>query len=546
VGARKVPTFASVFALTTADAAEPSGTAARVSLLCAGIFAASLSTACSERQKATPAFHPTEAPSAEPLPKVVPAAAERAKPVAAIHRDEVAPTTSESGPSGRRIYAKARFAWIQNAPRGSPGWIGYLSYGGSLALRGGSVEAARALGKGCDVWYAVEPIGYVCANESATLDAGDPIVKALAADAPDVTSPWPYQYAESLGAPRYRGIPSASDQKKNEWDLDRHEKQIELARSGGVLAKDLVGVDLEPAGVDAPALVAMSPLVRDERKFVAGGSTVAFTRSFDSGGRTFVVASDQAILPKDRVRPYPRSEFHGALLGDDVKLPLAFIRHADAPKLKKVDGKFEKTGETWPRLSHVEVTGTKVVIDFHTYWETKDNGLWAQEGDATVAELAKPPLGVSGSGRHTWVDVSILGGTLVAYEGERPVFATLISPGRGGIPFPGKDPLETASTPTGTFRVDGKFVTATMVSSTNDDLVHTEVEYVQNFHGPHALHGAYWHDRWGEPMSGGCVNLAPVDAKWLFDFSEPKMPSGWYGLRSTGDFGPATWVILHR
>ena len=57
---------------------------------------------------------------------------------------------------------------------------------------------------------------------------------------------------------------------------------------------------------------------------------------------------------------------------------------------------------------------------------------------------------------------------------------------------------------------------STMVSSTNDLLVHTEVQYVQNFHGPHALHAAYWHDDWGEKKSGGCINLSPRDAQRLF------------------------------
>jgi lipoprotein-anchoring transpeptidase ErfK/SrfK len=127
-----------------------------------------------------------------------------------------------------------------------------------------------------------------------------------------------------------------------------------------------------------------------------------------------------------------------------------------------------------------------------------------------------------------------------------PVFATLIAPGRGGVPYAGRDPLETASTPTGTFRVDGKFVTATMVSSTNDMIVHTEVQYVQNFHGPHALHGAYWHDAWGEQKSGGCVNLSPIDAKRVFEWSEPAMPEGWYGLRSVPGAGAATVVSIHK
>jgi hypothetical protein len=165
-----------------------------------------------------------------------------------------------------------------------------------------------------------------------------------------------------------------------------------------------------------------------------------------------------------------------------------------------------------------------------------------------VVRAAEPPPQVRArtGGRRTWVDVSVLGGTLVAYEGDRPVFATLISPGRGGVPVRGRDALETASTPTGTFRVDGKFVTATMVSSTNDLLVHTEVQYVQNFHGPHALHGAYWHDAWGEKKSGGCVNLSPIDAKRLFEWGEPAIPTDWYGMRSVPEMGPATVVVVHE
>ena len=70
--------------------------------------------------------------------------------------------------------------------------------------------------------------------------------------------------------------------------------------------------------------------------------------------------------------------------------------------------------------------------------------------------------------------------------------------------------------------------------------------FIQNFSGPHALHAAYWHDAWGQPKSGGCVNLSPIDAKWLFEWTEPKVPEGWYGLRAAKNFGLATEVILHR
>ena len=124
---------------------------------------------------------------------------------------------------------------------------------------------------------------------------------------------------------------------------------------------------------------------------------------------------------------------------------------------------------------------------------------------------------------------------MIAYEDTKPVFATLIAPGRGGVPTKGIDPIETASTPVGAFRVDGKFWTGTM---TNKAFVHADVPYVLNFHGAHALHMAYWHDNWGEKTSGGCINLSPEDSRWFFLWSEPAIPPGWHGMRSDKEFGP--------
>ncbi|NIV94533.1 L,D-transpeptidase family protein, partial [candidate division KSB1 bacterium] len=37
-----------------------------------------------------------------------------------------------------------------------------------------------------------------------------------------------------------------------------------------------------------------------------------------------------------------------------------------------------------------------------------------------------------------------------------------------------------------------------------------------------ALHGTYWHNNFGWPMSRGCVNLRTEDAKWLFRWTVPK------------------------
>ena len=54
-----------------------------------------------------------------------------------------------------------------------------------------------------------------------------------------------------------------------------------------------------------------------------------------------------------------------------------------------------------------------------------------------------------------------------------------------------------------------------------------DVPDVQFFDGAVALHGTYWHGDFGHPRSHGCVNLSPLDARWLFEFTEPHLPAGW-------------------
>lgn len=445
--------------------------------------------------------------------------------------------------------------WIQPQPRSSKGWLGYLTLGGSVRLFGGSREKAKTPGAGCDAWYHVEPDGYVCAGDDATLDPDDPEFVALKKDAGDPTSPWPFHYAESLGARRYAEVPSLDLQRKREWDLDKHQDRLAKARSAASdkdIPEEVAGVDLAPAGVSAPTLFDFGPKVREARDYVAPTSTVAFVEQFDAGGRTWLVTSDHAIVPKDRTKPYPKMDFQGVHLTDAVKLPIAFFRKKDRPHYVKKGDAFEAEGGHFARKSWVMLTGAKQIVKEGaadvTYLETQEGSFWVREDDAAIAaESTDPPNVLQGrEGRRTWVDVSVLGGTMVAYEEGKPVFATLIAPGRGGIPYPGRDPISTASTPVGTFRVDGKFLWASMVSSTESTLVHSEVMYVQNFHGAHALHGAYWHDGWGELKSGGCVNLSPIDSKWLFEWSEPRLPPGWQGLRSVAAFGPPTVVRVRR
>jgi lipoprotein-anchoring transpeptidase ErfK/SrfK len=45
------------------------------------------------------------------------------------------------------------------------------------------------------------------------------------------------------------------------------------------------------------------------------------------------------------------------------------------------------------------------------------------------------------------------------------------------------------------------------------------------FHGEGvSIHATYWHNNFGEPMSHGCVNCSPQDAKWIFRWTQPIVP----------------------
>jgi lipoprotein-anchoring transpeptidase ErfK/SrfK len=120
--------------------------------------------------------------------------------------------------------------------------------------------------------------------------------------------------------------------------------------------------------------------------------------------------------------------------------------------------------------------------------------------------------------KDRWIDVDIAKQTLTAYEGKRPVRAFRVSTGVGndGAMY---------STPKGVYRIYAKLRTATMASDAGDPHPYRfeAVPHVQYFNREVALHGAYWHDRFGERVSHGCVNLAPDDAAWLFDFTTPKL-----------------------
>ena len=119
---------------------------------------------------------------------------------------------------------------------------------------------------------------------------------------------------------------------------------------------------------------------------------------------------------------------------------------------------------------------------------------------------------VQAPGSGKWIAVNLSAQTLVAYEGDWPVFSGRISSG-----------LPRTPTPVGTFSVFTKLVADDMAGgsyATGDAYFLPKVPYVMYFAaGGYAIHGTYWHNNFGNPMSHGCVNLQTDNARWLFEWA---------------------------
>jgi hypothetical protein len=159
---------------------------------------------------------------------------------------------------------------------------------------------------------------------------------------------------------------------------------------------------------------------------------------------------------------------------------------------------------------------------------------WMSETDLAVPHLSsRPPLVV---GDEHWLDVELRTQTLVAYVGDRPVFATLVATGVGadGSAF---------ATPKGIHRIRAKLRATTMDNLEHTDVVpysYEEVPFTQ-YIGRVALHGAFWHDQFGAPRSHGCINLSLADAQRMFAFTKPTLLEGVDELAAT-ERNPGTVV----
>jgi lipoprotein-anchoring transpeptidase ErfK/SrfK len=124
----------------------------------------------------------------------------------------------------------------------------------------------------------------------------------------------------------------------------------------------------------------------------------------------------------------------------------------------------------------------------------------------TAAPQAAPrAVNSGGSGGVHWIDVDLSQQRVYAYEGDTVVNSFLASTGTWQTP-----------TVTGKFKIWIKMLYTDM---TGPGYYLPDVPYTMFFYKDYALHGTYWHNNFGTPMSHGCVNLSIPDAAWLYNFA---------------------------
>lgn len=119
------------------------------------------------------------------------------------------------------------------------------------------------------------------------------------------------------------------------------------------------------------------------------------------------------------------------------------------------------------------------------------------------------------TGEKKWIRVDLSAQTVVAYEGATPIRAFVVSSG-----------LPRTPTITGQYRIKTKVRSQTMSGGEGDYSYNLpNVQWVQYFYQDYSFHGTYWHNDFGQPKSHGCLNMTNADAKWLFDWADPKWNS---------------------
>jgi lipoprotein-anchoring transpeptidase ErfK/SrfK len=205
----------------------------------------------------------------------------------------------------------------------------------------------------------------------------------------------------------------------------------------------------------------------------------------------------QADIPKPSVTPIDVSAFAPQPTSASILPPaVATSVPTDAPTLAPTDVPTSTSIPTEAPTATPEATEIPGVMAMDILADTPTS--------VYVPPINAPAVVASGSGRGgaRWIDVNLSTQSVYAYEGDTVVNSFIVSTGTRYTP-----------TVTGKFKIWIKLKTTSM---SGPGYYLPNVPYVMYFYKGYGLHGTYWHNNFGTPMSHGCVNLRTSDAEWLY------------------------------
>jgi hypothetical protein len=262
-----------------------------------------------------------------------------------------------------------------------------------------------------------------------------------------------------------------------------------------------------------------------------GFAVAVVTQAARPGGDPFALTRHGYWLPLRDLAPATSSTFHGAELAGELSVGFVLSERArifDKPGGRALSSRIRPRFQALTILEEHSRAGRR--------WVRVAEDEWMQEADLRVPRAAPLPDGVQAHER--WIDVDTARQVLTAYVGDRPVFATLVSTGKG------REASEQA-TPKGVHRIWVKLASTDMDNLEDEDAgryyAMQGVPWVMFFKKGYGLHGTYWHGSFGRVRSHGCVNLSALDAQRLFAWTSPRMPAGWSAVFPTS-YEPGTLV----
>lgn len=227
-----------------------------------------------------------------------------------------------------------------------------------------------------------------------------------------------------------------------------------------------------------------------------------------NGKRYFMIAPGIWMRGSDLSRLSATSSFQGLVFRETPKNAFGWMRNQ--AEVKRTQGYEPKdyTGAILNRYDLVQVYKVERVGNMDWYLIGPDQWVEGRQVGRVLPNPA-PPEGVKNA---RWIEVNLAEQTLSVYDQGRLVFATLVATGREG-----------SWTRPGLFQIYKKVEAETMRGTTEadrSDFYYLEdVPWTMYFDQARALHGTFWHNRFGWPQSRGCVNLSPGDANWLFQWA---------------------------